>query len=296
MSESFPVVGALNKTRHDLFEKTLYYGLTALYEFPNTRKVRMVTCLGHKALTVITIPTNIAAIGLGTIGMATTACTLGAFKVAIFAATLGHVKPEFPIGFLWLKERTFASLTDLWKNILELQQEFSYFAFTKLPGGISIRFHEAWLKVVKDEKSSLSSETFPGIQTLDQTTKSWSCFQEEKRTLNKWVGHKMLSLVNIPANLIAAGLAGACIIPTFVLTAGKIAFCGMTGYQIKASTGFGYFGSKCLVSSHNVARNTFELIADGGILIYKAAEILHLKGTITKTHEIAEYALKAIAS
>lgn len=55
---------------------------------------------GHKVCTVILIPLNLIGIAGGLGGMALSACTLGAFKVMVFAASLGNVKLGFDTGFL----------------------------------------------------------------------------------------------------------------------------------------------------------------------------------------------------
>lgn len=56
--------------------------------------------MGHKAFTVILLPLNLIGIVAGLGGMVLSACTLGAFKIMVFAISLGNLKPEFETGFL----------------------------------------------------------------------------------------------------------------------------------------------------------------------------------------------------
>lgn len=71
--------------------------------------------LSHKAVSLISLPSNTAAACVGITGMAISACTLGALKVALFA-----FKPTFSTGFQSFAEKTQNSFKEIFSNIKEI--------------------------------------------------------------------------------------------------------------------------------------------------------------------------------
>ena len=119
----FPLVDACNRARYNAFQishEISHDVPRILSPGPGPVATKALNWIGHKVLTVVCVPANLLAIGIGSLGMGLTACTLGAAKVAIFAITLGTFRPEFSIGFLWLGTRTISSGIELLSNGGEL--------------------------------------------------------------------------------------------------------------------------------------------------------------------------------
>ena len=76
--------------------------------------------LMHKAVSVISLSANGIAVLAGCGAMAASACTLGAVKVVIFFATLGHIDHPFSTGINWLSKKTWNSTKHLFVNLNEL--------------------------------------------------------------------------------------------------------------------------------------------------------------------------------
>lgn len=74
----------------------------------------------HKVVSVASLATNAVALGIGTAGAITCACTLGVTKAALFALSAGFYKPEWPAGVVWFGERTFNAAYQSTLNLTEI--------------------------------------------------------------------------------------------------------------------------------------------------------------------------------
>jgi len=76
--------------------------------------------LAHKALTIVCLPANLAAVGLGLAAMALSKCTKVAIKIALYVVGLKRFTTSINTGFHWLRDRTCASLYNVIINPAEL--------------------------------------------------------------------------------------------------------------------------------------------------------------------------------
>lgn len=80
--------------------------------------------LGHKGLTVISVPSNLVGAALGSVGMALSACTVGALKIVIFILTFGK-KGHFSSGFDHCKDLFTLSVKEMSRNSDEVQSDLN---------------------------------------------------------------------------------------------------------------------------------------------------------------------------
>lgn len=308
----FPCISKLNAKRHNLFEKS--HAAKFLPGHPDLPLTTRVGCwLGHKALSVISFPANAIATGLGLAGMAATACTLGAYKVIAFAATLGKTKYTFPIGFNWLAERTFSSLANIVINAGELLFDAGDLAYQGYRGVkfvltalkmdflarhikkalifVGDRLEAGFMKAGEDERKL--PKPMSVLQELNEATHSRSCFKGDQ-PLKRWFEHKCLSVVNIPANAIVAGLAAVASIAGLVAASAKAVLYAGTNIHISIPTGYAYTGTIFEKASVNVLENSAEVVADLAVIIYRIADKLHITQAVVKVAEVVAYIPKAI--
>lgn len=108
MMEGFSYINEINEARKE-------------FHLQSKDKINIIGYwLGHKVISVISLPANAASALVGIVGMAASACTLGALKAAIVSATLGFFKPEFSTGFSWFAEKTVVSIKELLLNFEEI--------------------------------------------------------------------------------------------------------------------------------------------------------------------------------
>jgi hypothetical protein len=312
--EQFPVVGDLNVYRYRAFQASHDIEIAE----PKPMPEKIASWLGHKAVSVICIPANCLAVSLGIAGMTLTAATLGAAKVATFALTLGAIKPEFSIGFLWLGERSITSIIELLSNAGELIYDTADLGYQGYKGVrwvlsalkldyISTKLRQMCEIVLdrvavglenarNDEKTFLYKDLFPSpIKALDDATHEQSCLRDDQ-SMERWFAHKLLSVVNIPANaalFVASSIGG--FLGVAALTT-KVALFAITNIQIRLPIGYSAVADVALSSGSNVLRNGFEVVLDVGLPVYKMAEALHLTKVAATVRDLVVYTFSAICS
>ncbi len=251
--QGFPIISQLNHARKELWS----YHDSKNNLSPSDKVGRW---LGHKAVTVISIPANIAAVGLGVLGMATTACTIGAAKTFIFAFTLGRIKPEFPTGFLWFGERTYSSIGQVLSNLYEVTYDVCDLGYRigekayrlakhivialkidrfivkyvipalnrvlkeigRVLNFIGKRLDDGFGKAWSDEsKLELKFTTPPVVKDLNEFNEGFSIFREH--AMRETDKHKMLhTITHIGLSLVAVPVNAITCIATGILTAATL--------------------------------------------------------------------------
>lgn len=306
----FPVIATLNKSRSQYFEKS--------HASTDPLKHRIGSWFAHKAISCISLPCNLAAISLGTAGAALTACTLGAAKVLTFAVTLGHIKPEFSIGFLWLTERTFSSLVEVVFTLGELIYDAGDLCYQGYRGvkwvleALRLNFLAHYLKeacifigkrleegvlITANDEAAIQpvhlQEVIPFLSKLNQATLSRSPYAADQ-PLKMWVEHKALSLLNIPAHAVVALSSGALSIASTVAFVAKSLLFAIARIHIPHPTGFAYTAPLCMEAATNTIRNTVDVMADVAVLVYKIADATHLTQALVKVGDVILYIPRAI--
>lgn len=307
----------LDTLRNELFKishnRNAYYPITH----------EQVACwLGHKLLTIISVPANIVEAGICTTGCLASACTLGALKVAIFAITLGNIKPHFSTGCLWLGERACHGFFDIALNIGELVYDagdllYQGYRLSRWVAGIlhlgnlfhtifeklgqvftfiAERIQQGLDKAVEVEDDLLFEVPYPFSVLNDLTQKHRIDFESNNRSLEDIFKHYILSVANIPLNtIIATGAAGLSIALSTAFV-GKVILYATTNINISVSTYAGRTLGVVGATSSNAVVDITHDIADSFVLLYKISHALGITRVVTTALRVVEYIPEAIFS
>ncbi len=308
---SFPVVSNITAFRSTLFRDE--------HNHDHTQEQRLRAWFGHKLISAVSIPANVAAVGVGCAGIALTSCTLGAFKVAVFAATLGNVEPKFSTGFIWTAKRTFSALLDTLQNGGELlydTMDLTYQAFrvarwvltainigcithliSKALVFVCKRIEAGVAVTINDEMSlpNASLQVLSPLYTLNQEVIARSSLYKDQ-SLRHIAEHKALTIINIPANAAVAAVTCALSAAGIVAAVAKGIIYATTNQRIPFATGFIYTATLSLEACYNAARNVVDLGADAAVLLYKAANVLPIQKAVVTALQVVAYIPRAIIS
>ena len=309
MSEVFTdIISPLNKYRNDLWTKS--------HNNTNSIADRAGCWLGHKAVTVISIPANAALTSICLAGMAATASTIGVIKAAIFAGTLGHVKLPIPTGFQYFAESGISPCAHLFVNTGEILADAGFLLYDscRVIKWIGIQLHlenivrrifheigrffefvfkrigDGFEKACKDEKD-WSWETPTILKPFDEETKQYRIEESKSvgRPLKDIAVHTFYSLVNIPANTVVAVIMALAIPMLGGAFIGKVVFSTVTGLKVPGPTYANRAIGACLKTTYNAGADTVNIIADGFVMIYKTAEVLRITKVVATVFEVIKY-------
>jgi hypothetical protein len=267
----------------------------------------------HKALTIISFPINALLTGVSVIGACTSACTIGAFKAFVFAASLGTYELPVQTGFQYFVKNGEGSAYHLFENSIELLGDGCYAIYDtvqtvrwisrqiyldKLVDAVFTRIGEA-LEVIfkklekgcdlaaKSEKS-LVFETVKFFKPLqDYTYKYHIKNSTDERQISDIAAHTALCLINIPANLLVVATTAVAfpILGSFFLF--KMAFSTLTGKEIPVASYANVTLGYGLKSFCNIIEGSYGIVFDGFVVTYKIAEAC-------KIHEAVRTALEMV--
>jgi hypothetical protein len=324
----FPVLEYLNEARSSVFN--------ASHDNQGPSLEKFASWMTHKALTVISLPANLAAVGLAGGGMVVAAGTLGVFKVAVFAATLGHKKLDIPTGFIWCAERGinagahFAinlgeliydagnavylgyrlirwighklNLDDFFKEIFnKLGQLFEYIGREIIEPTfrfVATRLKKGVEKAAEDEGDfKFSGETPALIRPLDNLTKKNRIdWQSNDRYWNTIFKHYFLSFANIPANGLTAMVAGGASIILSSAFVAKVVLYAATNINIPVPTYAGQAINATYASTRNIFADVGTDVCDGFVLIYKTSNAIGISRVVATALQVLLYIPEAIFS
>lgn len=310
MAEGFPLVGELNEIRSHLFRDSIRYDSSPTSKVCNW--------LGHKAVTTVALPVNIASMGVSIAGTALSACTLGALKVAVFALTLGNVKLGFSTGCAYLVGCGFNSTSEVVENVGEVfssigdlvEQGYRFVVWLGEKTGlhyivdrvferikafcnfIGDRIGKGIDKAIQTEPNFVELLPEP-LHSLNRLSGSYDdCYQEPSLG---WVAqHAFASVAAFPVNCAAVivGLA-ASILSSTAFTA-KVILYAATNINIPIPT---YAGRMMWITSCSTVEGIMDvggLIADSGMVLYKASNALGVTKVVVTALEVLAYIPEAI--
>ncbi len=326
--QGFPGLHQINVARGNCFKQSHHSQITKGAAFANW--------LGHKALTVVSLPANTVGAGVGSLGAIVTGCTLGALKVSIYAVTLGNVKPSFPSGFFWNAERGFNAGAHVAVNLGELLYDagntvyLGYRAirwvaqklhleglFTAIFRQLSEAFKFITNEIVAPvfrfvgrriekgfEKAAqaegnfnFKGETPALLKPLDDLAKDNRIdFSANDRPLINIFKHYLFSIPNIPVNVAAAVGAGAASVVLGTAFVSKAALYATTNIDIPVPTFAGQALDATLATTRNVGVDVGTNIGDGFVLLYKTANALGINRVVATAIQIIMYIPEAILS
>lgn len=302
---SFPIVQELNQARLDFYDQRWSQG-SSFFE-------KAKAWLGHKAITVVSLPANIVACNLALVGM-TASCAVAAVKVAIFAVSLGNFQADWPTGFLYFGEAFISSGSEACRNAIELLCDAAdifyqtYRGIKHVTEYLSLdRLIEKITEVVGEILSFASDRLTLGFESasrdecdistyktpLEEATASYR-IKSTNRSSKEILSHTIYSVLNIFANtVIAAVSAVACVVFSAIFVA-KAIVCASTGINIPIPTAVGMTGACALSATGHVILDVANDIADGFISIYKISKATGLVKVVSSIAELLMYIPKAL--
>lgn len=317
-------IATLNETRHNFFRVSHSWDK----ENEDTTPKHFINWLGHKALTIISLPINVANAGVSGLAGIVSGCTLGAIKVSVFAVTLGNIKPSFPTVFFWFLESSLHSVVHIGINTAEvfydagnifyLGYKLIRWAGDKLHLGNFLEkifqsisdaltyvepiFKFLYGRISKGFDKALSHENsnfkLPDLlcslnNRAKETRLDWSA---EDRSFESIVDHGFYSIGNIPLNSIAAIASTFASIPTTLIFSIKVALYAITNIEISLPTYAPYLLNGVKETSYNAAADVSTIVGDSFILLYKGSEALGLNKVIVKAKNVLHYIPEAVFS
>lgn len=291
ISKQFPLVESVNHFRAQLHNTS--------YHSDRTTQIQLASWLGHKVTSLVSLPLNSFATVAGCAGMAATASTLGVGKALVYGGSLGHIRPEFSIGFLWLGERTITSTVEVFLNLGELLYDggdllvkaFDAVQWTVQKLGLSGALKRimkvvddcltfAWNRVSDGIDVVMARETSPGdmdkqlLSGLDNTTFGTGVFKKDldQFGISDALSHLSLSVVNIPANILLGTVAGALTIVGGAALVAKVALHALTNIDIPIPTGCPQAGMQTLACCIRILRTGAADVGDGLAVVYRVSE------------------------
>jgi hypothetical protein len=310
-SEGKYAINQFNECRHGLWED--YY---------SKDEGKAGNWVAHKALSVVSIPVNGAVFVAGTAGLAASSCTLVAFKVMVFAVTLGNIKPEFETGCTYFAWSAIYALAGGLTNIYELAWDVVDLGIKTLKGvqdiaealnmnHLSKKIKEIALKCI----GKLTERIEIGFQSAGESEKGFDKFSFETPTILKWIneptksvridtskgerpfsdiiGHSVASLVNIPLNTVVAGVSVVGTVTLGSAFMAKVVIKAVTNLDTPIPTfAVPVFSSLCTCTA-NVVTDASCNLADVAVLTYKVADGLKLTKALAGIFDILAYIPRA---
>lgn len=269
-----------------------FYGLPLFHELNNCREncckyymdsdqdipERVANWFIHRCLTVVAIPANALGVALGGIGMAIS----GIYAVALTGYEIAFGETDYPTGFRASAQVCVGSCWQLIENIGEIAVEYltrfamSYEAVVSpsnawpasrgsLPGArqLNIARHQLRVKIDRDVQDLAYADSRTG-QALT--------------ILGKKVQHALLSVVVIPANVLAATLSFGWAVASTALVVSKVALYTLTGIAIQQSTGHERACNAFKASTLALIYNVYHITKDTATAVGDIAVVLHVDG------------------
>lgn len=308
----FPLLKQINMAREECFNES--------YKAPDF-KARAAYWVGHKILTVISIPTNLFATGFCTFTCAASACTLGAFKIVIFAASLGNIKLTYPTGCYWLAGEACEAITAIFKNTFELLQDAGSLLengynvvrwvgkqlhldglFKAILTRISQIFEFCIKRLDKGVKITAKREpeikwdqaSFP-VQEINTLTEKYRIdFSSKKRSFESIFSHYVFSVITTPLNALIAlcsGIACAVLSSGFVA---KVIIFSATNLDIPIPTYAANVFKTCVESTTNLLKDVGVDLADIFVTVYKISDTLRLNRVVASILDVVHFIPEAI--
>lgn len=224
----------------------------------------------HKVLSLISVPANIIGISFAAFG-ALGSCFLAAIKISVFI--LSGQRWNMPTNFQYYKNAGKASFYQLFKIVGENLFEYYYRTMSAFDEVIAPRNQES---IVTEWK------TLPLVEELNRTRNS---LVEGERTVKKWFLHKLISIINIPANVASSMISAFGICFGAALVTSKVAIYIFLGLRIQIPTGFEYFFKSFLISNTEILKNAGEIGSDAVLVGAKVASLIGMKDTFERAQD-----------
>lgn len=313
--DGFPVVSDLSSARGSLW--------LAAHDPQTEAPLRRVSCwLGHKAVTVVSLPVNALAALAGTAGAVLSAATLGATKVAVFAATAGNFKLELPTGCSFLLERSIhaageaafsvleasydlldtlsLSRTAVWWSAKKLKLEpyakAALESIDRIYGEFTQAVTEGFERSSQTEgKFSFSLETpYPLSALNDLTSLTRIDFDAPDRPWKQIFCHYFISIAAVPANTVAAIAASVAAVALVSFFALKVAWNSFGNHNLALPSRFADAVNLSFSGLANASLDCGTDTVDSFIVLYKTAATLRVLNVVTEVWNVIAYIPEAL--
>jgi hypothetical protein len=271
----FPVIQDINDFRELCFEINYDHPDISNAEVPLPNAIA--ACIAHKVFSVICIPANLLGVAIATVGTLGS-CVLAAMKISVYVFS-GH-RCTFSTGYNYFSAAARGSFYQIFKTVGENLFEYFY------------RFTSAFDAVVcprNREEIPAEWKTLPLVEDLNRVRTS---LREGEREIGKWFLHKLISIINIPANIATSVISAIGISVGAALVTAKVATYIFIGIKIQHSTGFEYFFKSFSVANGQLLRNIGELGKDSIVLVGDVANLLGMQGALERASDFANNAFR----
>ncbi len=302
MNVGFPIQHELNECREQLY-KAYHDGDRPIVE-------KIAPFIGHKIVTPLSLIINPTLTGVGLAGMVTTTCTLGAFKVVVFVASLGNIEPQFPTGFTWFAKHTEHSFYHTFANTGEiLFDAIDLFDLGKRTiHYLGKQLHletivEKVITFIKDVSIFIDNRLSKGFEKAAEAEpeihlgkrKTPFFLESLYNSAEKFRGdhsasaifnHTIYSIVNIPLNAATCVVSTVATIALGTLFIGKALIYAGTNLNIGVPTGAGHSLNAAWATLANTVTDSGLVSINAVVTLYKTADAVGVVKAIATIGEI----------
>ncbi|MCE2983884.1 MAG: hypothetical protein LW832_10015 [Parachlamydia sp.] len=298
----FPVLSNLNQYRRALHNDS---HLKPSEDLLSTKTLEHIgKWMLHKPLTVIALPLNFAAVGIGSAAALASGGLIGSLKVATFAISLGRVKPAYGSGFIWFSERVASAAKDIFKILVEITYDLYDIGYQAMRA-VRWTVCKAFERLKKGIENACERESgftgrwqclFPHI-LLNQKTASFRINPEAlDRSFKQIFTHTFYSIFNIPvcaATATAATLSAAA--NSIIFGVKAVAYAG-TNCSIPIPTYVGLSVEIAGTAVCELCQDTYDTVSDLFITMYKISSAIGCRNVLAKVRDIVHYIPEAFIS
>ena len=300
----------------------------------STTNEKIDSWIAHKFWVTISFPANLLAAGIGSLSAITGASTIGAFKVAVFAITLGNVTPRISTGVLWNGQRVIAAVGGIASTVGELCSDIQSFAskcvefvqtairaiglqallekiqdvciqvlefigrhLSKVFNFIGERFKKGFKEAIDSETNyQLGDKDLPVIDEINRQREKFSNYPDSinHRSFKHIAIHTTLSILTLPVN----ALALACSTAVSCILAGaffsKILLFAATNINIPIPTLVTIPFEASLRVAGHLLKNIYVSLLDVPITLYKVSELTGIYRVMVTIKDVVAYIPRAI--
>lgn len=275
-NSSFKIAHQINDFRTKCFE-TSSPDYSSLKIQEGVSRIKSTSAwIGHKVFTIISFSSNLIAAGVAQIGMFGS-FVLAAYKILVYI--LSSHECTFPTGYVFFrKERNYA-FYQIFTSVKEIFIGYLY--------RTSIVFEKVFYP---NETLRPNFESpFDFVNNLNQNREKL----RDDRTLSNLIKHKIISIINIPANILTSAISAADILIGATLIATKVFLYIFTGIELKFASGCLPSCFSLVYAQYHLFRNIGEVGKDSLLFIVDITRLIDLKGIVARAKEVADNAYAA---
>lgn len=276
--------------------------------------------LGHKLVCTVALPLNLLEMGLCAAACGASACTLGTLKVAIYAGSLGNIKPSFSTGCQYLAKKSAQGLFLSVMTVGQLTYDVADLVYQgyrmsrwvagklhithifnaifeqlgKMFTTLAINVGKGIDKASKEERS-LRATLLPPFDRVNNSTNEYRIDLTAKdRKLKDIFKHYLLSIVNIPGNAcLGVGAAAASVVLSTAFVA-KVILYTTTNVTIPIPTHANQALNQTGKAISNISKDIGTNIADLFVVTYKISAALRINKVAASALQVILYIPEAI--